>query len=159
MTSSPSLFWKLVSSLWSHLTPQLPSLVNTFTGLHLPDPVLHPPCHCRRVPSLLLPRDHCWRSLKLCRLFHLQALPCSSTEPVPKPGFPLHSPLQSSHSQFYREPPFKLEWKDCHAECASSSSLFSSLSLWSCSQHIILLILIIWASRHCWMSFLSHVLC
>lgn len=49
-TSSPSLFWKWVSSLWSHFTPQQPGLVNTSVGLHLPDPKLHRPCHCRPYP-------------------------------------------------------------------------------------------------------------
>lgn len=95
MTSSPSLFWKLVRSLWPHLTPQQPRLLNIFLlVLHLPDPALHPPCHCW--PCSLLPLGTTAEgSSELCWLFCLQG---------PLPAVQLPPPRACSKACFAFQP-------------------------------------------------------
>lgn len=129
MTSRPSLFWKVVSPLWPHLTPQQPEVVNTLNYPSLPrsctvsslslsillSSLLFPQCHCGREsqPTLIAPSS--------------KAPPCSSaslTEPIPTPVLPFHPTLQSSHSWLPQGISFMFEWKGCCPEWASSPPLF-----------------------------------
>lgn len=65
MTSSPSLFWKVVSPLWPHLTPQQPEVVNTLSYPSLPRSCTVSSLSLSiLLSSLLFPRCHCGRELQ-----------------------------------------------------------------------------------------------